>query len=368
MKIAFLGPAPPFRGGIANFAAHLAETLAGQGHSIMYFNFIQQYPGFLFPSAGQESGQEPSLPSQRVLTPYMPSTWSKTVKAMNAWQADIVIVSWWLPFFAPAYEYVLKRIKGKKLVLAHNILPHEAWPGTKYFLKRVFRQADKLIVLSRSCQNDIMQLLGADFAQKTILAFHPIYDSIPLDTAKAEIPESGANLLFFGLIKEYKGLDVLLKAMPRVIKELPNARLIVAGSIYGKAEPYYKLIRELRLESYLEVHFRYLTDLEVAKYFGRSEVCILPYKSATQSGVIATAFSSNTPVIASDVGGLGEYIEPGLTGFLVPPNDPIALAEAIIRFYQEKHYQTMPRAVEQEKAKYTWEAFTRLVLEQCASC
>lgn len=363
MRIAFLGPAPPFRGGISSFAAHLAETLAQAGHLVCYFNFIKQYPAFLFPSAGQESGSKPGLPSQRVLTPYKPCTWLKTVKALKDWQPDIIIVSWWLPFFAPAYEYVLKRVKGKKLILAHNILPHEAWPGTKFFLKRVFRQADKLIVLSQSCQKDIEQLLGADYAEKTLLAFHPIYDSITMHKAREELPEGSANLLFFGLIKEYKGLDVLLKAMPRVIQALPNARLIIAGSVYGKAEPYYRLIRELQIESHIETHFRYLKEQEVAEFFAQNEVCLLPYKSATQSGVIATAFSYNTPVIASDVGGLGEYIESGLTGFLVPPNDPEALADAIIRFYQEKHYQSMYQAVEQEKPKYTWEAFARLILD-----
>lgn len=352
-----LGPAPPFRGGISNFAVHLAESLAQQGHQLQYFNFKQQYPALLFPSSDQYDKSEPRLPAQRILTPYLPHTWIQTVRAIQAWQPDILIASWWLPFFALAYGYILKRLNCRIVVLAHNIMPHEHWPGTKSLLRYAFQKADCIVVLSRSCLQELKRYLPNTVASKAVLGFHPIYSKVGITSPN---PQTAPGLLFFGLIKDYKGLDILLKAMPMIKHAIPTIKLRIAGAVYGSSKIYEELIRELKLETDVECHFRYLDDLEVAALFAISDVCILPYKSATQSGVIATAFSYDTPVIASNVGGLGEYIDAGQTGLLVAPNDPAALAAAVIRFYEDKLREPMQKAIAGYKDQNTWAELAKL--------
>lgn len=359
MKIAFLGPAPPFRGGISNFAVHLADELARQGHQIMYFNFIKQYPALFFPSGDQFDKSIPKQPSQRVLTPYLPHTWPKTIKAIEAWQPDLLIASWWLPFFALSYGYILKRLKCRIVILAHNIVPHEEWLGTRTQLRYAFASASKIVVLSRSCLLDLKRNLPNAISKRAVQGFHPIYEGVHLTEYQAQ---AFPGLLFFGLIKDYKGLDVLLKAMPIIRMAIPDIRLRIVGSIYGSAKTYERMIKELDLETNVECHFRYVDDIEVAKFFAISDVCILPYKSATQSGVIATALSYETPVIASDVGGLGEYVEHEVSGLLVPPDNPPALAAAVIRFYNEHMMDPMRKAIIAQKDKNTWAELARLTI------
>ncbi len=360
MRIAFLGPAPPFRGGISNFAVHLADELVRQGHSIHFFNFKKQYPALLFPSSGQYDGGECQHPSSRVLTPYLPGTWSRTARAIKQWQADLLIASWWLPYFAPAYGYILKKLNCRKVILAHNILPHEDWPATHCLLRYVFSKADRIVVLSNSCLLDLKRNLPNAIIKKACLGFHPIYSSV---SPSALEPQAFPGILFFGLIKDYKGLDILLKAMPIIRLAIPDIRLRIAGSVYGSSDKYTELIEKLDLKANVECHFRYLDDSEVAQLFAISDVCVLPYKSATQSGVIATALSYKTPVIATDVGGLGEYIEDGVTGLLVPPDNPPALAAAVIRFYSEKLEAGMRDAIDRYQKDYSWAKLTGCFLD-----
>ncbi|MCB5267901.1 MAG: glycosyltransferase family 4 protein [Candidatus Cloacimonetes bacterium] len=360
MKIAFLGPAPPFRGGISNFAMHLADEFSKQKHQIMLFNFRNQYPGLLFPSGNQYDSSSTDLPSVRMLTPYLPHSWSKTLKAIQDWQPDLLIASWWLPFFALSYGYILKRVTCKVVILAHNIIPHEEWLGTRTLLSYAFKSAHKIVVLSRSCLLDLKRTLPNNISRRGVLGFHPIYKPLQLQRYEAQ---AFPGLLFFGLIKDYKGLDVLLKAMPIIRLAIPDIRLRIVGSVYGSSRIYENMIQELELKANVECHFRYVPDVEVANFFAISDVCILPYKTATQSGVIATALSYETPIIASDVGGLGEYIDHEHTGLLVPPDNPPALAAAVIRFYNEKMMEPMREAIASQKDSNTWAELARLIIE-----
>lgn len=362
MKIAFLGPAPPFLGGISQFASHLADEFSSLGHEICFFNFKQQYPALLFPAGIQEDESQPNHPSQRVLTPYLPQSWLKTIRAINAWQPDLIIISWWVPFFAPAFGYIIRRIKNcRKLILAHNIVPHEKWPLTRKLLRYAFAPADDILVLSKSCLQDIKAWLPNKVVRKTILGFHPIYSAQQGEISKTNIQP---GLLFFGLIKDYKGLDTLLEAMPTIRREIPDIRLQIAGSVYGDEAIYTRQIEDLALSAYVDTDFRYISGSEVSAYFRKADVCILPYKSATQSGVIATAFSYDTPVIASHVGGLSEYIEDGITGLLIPPDDPPALAAAVIRFYQQELLSPMQEAIRNYKETSSWTDLADLILSK----
>ena len=362
MKIAFLGPAPPFLGGISQFASHLADEFGAAGHEICFFNFKQQYPALLFPAGRQEDESQPQHSSQRVLTPYLPQTWRTTVKAINTWQPELIIISWWVPFFAPAFGYIIRRIKNcRKVILAHNIVPHEQWPLTRNLLRYVFTPADDILLLSKSCLQDLKAWLPNRVVRKAILGFHPIYSTQQEETSKTNVLP---RLLFFGLIKDYKGLDTLLAAMPIIREAIPQVRLQIAGSVYGDKTIYTKQIEDLGLSDIVDTDFRYISGEEVSGYFRAADVCILPYKSATQSGVTATAFSYDTPVIASNVGGLSEYIEDGVTGLLIPPKDPEALAAAVIRFYESKLLSPMQEAIRQYKETCTWTDLAKLILKR----
>lgn len=365
LRIALLGPSTPFRGGISQFAQMLAAELMRQGHNVKMFSFIKQYPALIFPGSEQtdKSSTSSDLEIAEVLTPYLPWTWSKAVREIQAFSPDLLIVSYWLPFFAPAFAWICSKLKNTRIYfLAHNIQSHEKWPLGSKLRNLALKHADKLIVLSQSCLDDARKLLPLRISRRAVLAFHPIYDSYSRNPG-IDIDPNAKTLLFFGLIKPYKGLDVLLKAMPLVLKTIPEAWLIIAGDVYGDSQIYHRLTRELNLEDRVELHLRYISDTEIGSFFQRSQVCILPYKSATQSGVIASSYAFNVPVIASDIGGLGEYIVEGITGYLVPPDDPEALAEQIISYFQAQDFPRMSEEIVKYKASFSWKALAEFILD-----
>ncbi|MDD2227815.1 MAG: glycosyltransferase [Candidatus Cloacimonetes bacterium] len=362
MKIAILGPAPPYRGGISLFALMLARAWREAGHEVAFFNFAAQYPRLLFPGKDQydSSLNEHEFLNYRTLTPWLPHTWTKTVKVIQDFQPDLLIVSWFLPFFAPAYGMILSKLTGiPKVILAHNVASHEKWALAGYLTRFVFTKADKIAVLSKATLTELIRKLPLSISKQSVLGYHPIYDCY---TKGEAVEASNAhNMLFFGLIKPYKGLDVLLDAMPLVLSKIPDAKLVIAGEVYGDSSPYHKQIDYLGIARSVETHFRYISEPEVSSFFSNANLCILPYKSASQSGVIATSYSFGVPVLASDVGGSGEYILPGETGDLVSPNNPVKLAEGIINhFSQEKDMR--PSIMEYNK-RHSWSSLADLIIQ-----
>ncbi|HNT52910.1 MAG TPA: glycosyltransferase, partial [Candidatus Syntrophosphaera sp.] len=213
-RIALLGPAPPFRGGITQFALMLALEYQRQGKEIRMFSFHRQYPQLLFPGAKQttEFSTFPEIPVERLFTPYQPLTWNKVVHGIQAWKPDIVIVSYFLPWFAPSYTWICQRLRGARLIcLAHNVDFHEHWPGADFLSKMLFDRFDRIVLLSQACWQDLLRKFPGPISDKSVTGFHPIYDCYQNPTQpETEIGSSSPTLLFFGLIKAYKGLDVLL--------------------------------------------------------------------------------------------------------------------------------------------------------------
>lgn len=364
MKIAFLGPAPPLRGGISQFALDLAKEYLAQGHQVCMFGFRRQYPALIFPGASQTgnfTGLE-GIKFANFATPYLPHTWHSAYQAMRDYDADVIILSYFLPFFAPYYAWILGKLQHPRVIcLAHNVRSHEAWPGADTLARMVFRRCARIVVLSRQSMRDIQQLLPGK-VHKVTLGFHPVYATYG---SSYDIPLrdfSQPKLLFFGLIKPYKGLDLLLKAMPLILKEMPQARLTIAGEVYGKPAVYTNLIRHLGIEHAVKREFRFVDDSEIAGFFHEATLCVLPYKSATQSGVIAVANAFGLPVLATDVGGLGEYIDPGSDGLLVPPDNPSAIAEAVLGYYREGMGAPMSERAKAKAGRYTWSGLAELVL------
>ncbi len=367
MKIALLGPAPPFRGGITQFALMLAQEFQRGENEVRMFTFERQYPKLLFPGGTQTTSFEslPQIPVERVFTPYLPHTWKNAVNRIRDFQPDLLITSYFLPWFAPSYTWICKRLPdARRICLAHNIDFHEKWPGADLLSKLFFRQCERIVLLSDACLQDLKKKMPASIAQKGLLGFHPIYDCYGnREEQSAENSPKQPTAMFFGLIKAYKGLDVLLKALKQARRRIPNLKLLVAGEVYGKAEKYVKLIQELGLQEAVETRFHYITDSEIGDLFRQAQVCVLPYKSATQSGVIATSYSFQVPVIASRIGGLSEYISEGETGLLVPPDDPEALAAALISYFEQDLFEPFSANIPAYIERFSWQKLAALILE-----
>ncbi len=363
MKIVILSAAYPFRGGIANFTNLLAKNLE-KGNNVSVYTFTRQYPGLLFPGKTQmePDKNEPSIKSKRVLDSVNPFSWKKTGKLIKSENPDLLIFNFWMPFFAPAFGTVAKIVKKnssvKTLAICHNIVPHESKPGdaflTKFFLKKI----DYFILLSGKVKDELLKFLPS---AKYKVLFHPVYSSFGEAVDKYEAKKYlGINdenvLLFFGLIREYKGLDVLLKAMAEV-KEKLKVKLIVAGEFYDNKDKYLKLIEKYNLKQTVLIVDKYVEAEEVKYYFSAADAVVLPYKDATQSGIVQVAVNFNKPLIGTTAGGLKEIIENNVNGFVVKPGSPEDLAEAILKFYSENKEAEFSKNVKKIADKFSWQKF-----------
>ena len=251
MKIAFLGPAYPFRGGIAQFIALLANEYIKNNHEVKIFSFKKQYPKLFFSGKNQIEKNEkaPTFNIQPVLTPYNPFTWIPTAKKIKQWHPDILILKYWIPFFAPAFGFVLHLLKFseiKKIYIIDNIEFHEKWLFAQFLTKFAFSKADRLVTLSNAVYKNAKEMFPK---KNVVLSFHPTYncyDQIRFDkrTAKDKLGLNDKKvILFFGFIKPYKGLDILLYAFPKMLEKISNAHLLIVGETYGSSEKYYKIIK-----------------------------------------------------------------------------------------------------------------------------
>jgi D-inositol-3-phosphate glycosyltransferase len=368
MKILLIGPAHPLRGGIAQFMALLYKSLKGRGHEVLFHRFIRQYPKFLFPGKTQNDEGKPPLAveSEPLFDPLNPFNWFVEGARAAREKPDLIILNWWIPFFGPSYFAVLLIVKliaprTKVMLVAHNAIPHEKRPGDMLLTKLVFSLTNYFVVMSGAVQDDLLKVKrGAEF----ILTPHPLYEVFgePKDKgeAKRALGVSGPVILFFGFIRRYKGLHVLLEAMPKVLRDVPLT-LVVAGEFYEDKDSYTEQIERLGLLGSVKVLDRFIPNEDVGDYFSAADVLVLPYLSATQSGITQIAFAFDLPVIATLVGGLPEVVTDGETGFLVPPDDPDALAEAVIRYFKTDSLKKFRENVRRERGRFSWDAFAEAV-------
>ncbi|HNX00455.1 MAG TPA: glycosyltransferase [Candidatus Cloacimonadota bacterium] len=369
MRIAFLGPAYPNRGGIAQFIASWADHFMKAGHEVKVFSFIHQYPDWLFPGKDQNDHSEVviQLPIQPVLTPYNPFTFDKTVDAILQYQPDILILKYWIAFFAPAFGIILRKLKKKaKFKILYNIDNidfHEKWMFADSLTRFALSPADYYMTMSNTVYKSLKRILPNVPDERIIQSFHPTYEfyqrqsRLSPDKPEGEPP----RILFFGFIKHYKGLDVLLKAMPAILKQIPGLQLLVVGEVYGNDDRYKNLIQSLDIGKHVEFHAEYVPNEEVEKYFTNTDVCVLPYRTATQSGITQLAFAFHTPVIATRVGGLTEVIEEGKNGFLVEPENPSQLADAVVRYFREDCRPRFVKYIAESQRKYSWEPLVEAI-------
>lgn len=365
MRIAILGPSHPWRGGIAQFSQNLAHKLMREGHDIMMFTFIRQYPSLFFPGSKQTEKETHSinLPTHRILTPYNPLTWFSAVSSLRGWKADLIIIAYWLPFMAPAYGFICRRLKNCKIAyLIHNIEFHEKWFMAKGLTKFALKKADYYITLSSVSKKSLHTLFKFLSENKIIDLFHPVYEQTKSNHLMRDKPLY--KILFFGFIKHYKGLDILLEAFPLVLKEIPQLQLIIAGEVYGDSKFYLDMISILNITNNIIADMRYLDSEEIEGYFENCDVCVLPYRSATQSGVIQMSFSFEIPVIATKVGGIEEALINKFNGLICEPENVQDLADKILEFYQKYDSLTLSQNIREHNKKYSWDSFTQLLLEK----
>ena len=328
-KIVLVGPAAPFRGGIAHFLHATYHGLVARGHEVEVVNFSRQYPGLLFPGKTQyETDIADPIPSQRILDSVNPLSWLQAARKIVALKPDTVLFMHWMPFFAPAYGTMARRLRAKGirvLSIVHNALPHERRPGDVALSRYFFKACDGCIVMSDAVEQD---LAGLQEAIKTVQVRHPVYnhfgEGIERTTARKllGVATDAPMLLFFGFVRKYKGLQVLLEAMPQVRTALPAVQLVVAGECYDDTQAYEDFVAQHHLSDHVELRFAYIPEEDIAPLFSAADVVVQPYITATQSGVAQIAYHFERPLIVTDVGGLPEIVPHERAGLVVPPADP----------------------------------------------
>ncbi len=360
--IKIIGPAYPYRGGIATFNERLAEEFTSMGFDADMETFIVQYPSFLFPGKTQfnEKPAPERLKIKRTINSVNPLNWLKVGRRIGKEKPDLVIIRYWLPFLAPCLGTIASLIRRNKhtitICLADNVIPHEHRPGdhllTNYFMQRI----DGLIAMSQSVLRD-----GNSFRKNLPQGFcpHPIFDNygetLPFEIAKQKLnlDQNIRYLLFFGFIRDYKGLDLLIKAFADERLRKFQVRLLVAGEYYSSPEPYLQLIRENNLEDWIELRTDFIPDDQVNLYFSAADMVVQPYKSATQSGVTQIGYHFNKPMLVTNVGGLSEIIPDGKIGYVVEP-DSMSIADALVDFYENDRIAEFEANVVEEKKKFSW--------------
>ncbi len=350
MRIASVGPAPPWRGGIAQYHYALADQLGREGAGVQVLTFARLYPRLFFPGTTPVDISEGALPplGEALLRPMWPPSWKRGARRITEYDPDAVLLHWWHPFFAPSYLGLLRRIPRTVPVgfICHNVLSHERMPGGRHLTARAMRRGDFFIAGGEEMAGEIRDL--NPHATIEVVA-HPRYD-LPFtgqmpdrESARRQLGIDGGDavFLFFGLVREYKGLDVLLEALSLIETE-SRWTCLVAGEFYEARGPYDARVRDLGLEERVLIHDRYIPNSEVPGFFAAADLTVLPYRYATQSGVAALSFALNRPVLTTRVGALPETIVEGENGWLVPPNDPTALAEVLCRIVRDRREACLP--------------------------
>lgn len=360
-RIAIVGPVYPYKGGIAHYTGLLCKNLREQFETQM-ISFQVQYPKILFRKEQKdfENNSFEVQGTRYILHTANPFNWGKCAREILAGKPDLVIFQWWHPYFAPCYRSLLRKLKGvKTLFICHNVFPHERFPLDRALTKMVLKRGDFFITHSKTDAADLRSI-RKDAA--ICEAVHPTYDAFQFHNLtqkqarqKLGLGEQGQVLLFFGFVREYKGLKHLIAALPEITQRLPGAHLLIVGDFGKDKQEYLDLIAQNKVEQFLSIYDGYIPDQEVEQYFAASDLVVLPYESATQSGIVQIAYGFERPVVATNVGGLPDVVLHEKTGYLVPPKDSKALADAVVRFFEEQKAADFAQNIRKEAARYSWD-------------
>ncbi len=374
-KIVIIGPANPLRGGLATYNERLAKEFLLQGNTVSMYSFSLQYPGFLFPGTTQYTTDPApaNLDIHSVINSVNPLNWLRIGKEIKKLQPDVIVVRYWLPFMGPCLGTILRIVKKNRhtrvVCIADNIIPHEPKPGDKIFTRYFVKPVDAFITMSEKVMADL-QLFAPGKPAKFVA--HPIYDNFGEKMSKAEarahlkIEQESRIILFFGFIRKYKGLDVLLDAMKILQPEIstnsfPPIKLLVAGEFYEDRKPYDEQIERLGIQNDLILATNFIPDSEVKYYLCAADVVVQPYKSATQSGVTPLAYHFEKPMIVTNVGGLPALVPDNKVGLVAEPN-ATSIAQKIKQYFDIGEQHFLPHLLE-EKKKYSWGKMVEAIFE-----
>ena len=372
MRIAFLSTFYPYRGGIAQFNAAMFGEL-GKTHTVKAFTFKRQYPDLLFPGKTQfVTPDDEAVPvdSERLLDTIGPCSWGRTARAIAAWEPDLLVMKYWMSWFAPSLGAVARRLRKKGckvLVVLDNVIPHEPCFFDRPLTRRFLRSCDGFIAMSDAVEKDLL-LLRPDAPHR--LLPHPAYDHFGAKPSREEacrqlgLDPARKTLLFFGLIREYKGLDILLDAFNSLDD---SYQLLIAGEPYGPFDRYQAQIDALPGKDRVKAFPRYIPDSEVGTFFAAADLAVLPYRSATQSGISAIATHFGLPLVVTDVGGLRSTVGDRGTGIVVPHPVPGDIREAVEAFFADAALRERLReALRQEKERLSWPVFCKALTDFAA--
>lgn len=357
MRYCIIGPAHPYRGGIAHHTTLLHQRL-GVSHDVSTVSFRRLYPSMLFPGKSQTDAGKPGdgIPAERLIDSMNPLTWAQAGRRVSSLRPDYVLVQWWQAFFGPCLSSVIARTRpAKTIFICHNVLPHESNPLFKRLAMMALRKGDGFIVHAREEQDLLADLLPGRPVVRTPLPAFEVFPrkGISKEDARAQLKVAGRVVLFFGLVRKYKGLMDLISAMD--LLKGKGITCLVVGEFYDGKDQYLGEIERRGLGDSIRVIDRYVPNDEVEPYFAAADVVVLPYVSATQSAIVQVAYHFEKPVVATKVGGLPEAVDDGRTGLLVPPRDPDALAGAILRYFDGNMEPALADGVRSAKERFSWD-------------
>jgi glycosyltransferase involved in cell wall biosynthesis len=366
-KIIIIGPAWPLRGGLASFDERLARQFSGIGYDTTIYTFSLQYPGFLFPGTTQYSS-EPAPADINIkvrINSINPLNWWKVGNELRKLAPDLIIVRYWIPLMGPCLGSILRQVKKNKFTkvvcIADNIIPHEHRPGDTVFTKYFVKPIDSFITMSEKVTNDLL----AFTTKPAVRVVHPLYDNFGEPVAKKQareklsLPPNDKIILFFGFIRKYKGLDLLLEAMNDERIRQSSIKLLIAGEFYDNKKDYDTLITQLSIADQLILRTDFIADSEVSYYLSAADFVIQPYRNATQSGVTPLAYHFEKPMLVTNVGGLPSLVPDGKVGIITEAN-PTDIATGILKLYELGEDHFLPH-LREEKKKYSWDTLAKTI-------
>ena len=361
LKIAIIAPAFPFRGGIAHHSNMLTRYLRKSGHNVDIITFTRQYPKILYPGGAQiETGDNLEfidIQSERMIDSINPISWFKTGNLLLKRNYDLVIIKFWLPFFSPSFgtiaKIVRKNKKTKVMIVCENLIPHEKRIGDKILTKFLFSKCD-LAVTQSSIVHSQLESLFPKIPQ--VMLPHPVYENFGDKIDKFEALkllgiEATNVILFFGFVREYKGLDLLVNAMPLILQKIPDLKLFIVGEFFGSSDKITKQIIDLNIQKSVILHNKYVPNEDVAKWFSASDSLVMPYRSATNSGIVQIAYNFAIPSIVTNVGSLSEVVLNGRTGFVIDDSKPDTIADSVFSIFSNNNLKLFSENIIEERKK-----------------
>ncbi|MBY5959921.1 glycosyltransferase [Membranicola marinus] len=368
MRIIIIGPAYPYRGGIADTNESLCQSLNENGHDASIITFTVQYPDFLFPGKSQYNTEPNTYPYDidRMIHALNPVNWFQVARRINTMKPDLVIVRYWMPYFAPALGTIVRRLDKsiQTIAMCDNVIPHEKRPGDRALTTYFTGSFDGFITLSKTTLREL-----DEFTNKPKTSYpHPINKNLGEIISQNEardhldLDENTHYMLFFGLVRDYKGLDLTLQALSKPVVKNLNIHLLVVGEFYEPREKYDTIIDELGIGDQVTIIDHFIPTSEIKYYFSAADLIIQTYKTASQSGVSQIAYHFECPILVTDVGGLGEVVLHQKTGY-VTEKDPEDIAHCIADYFENNRRKPFSLTMQQEKPKYSWKVFSEKIID-----